>query len=94
MPLLKSLSITVPQTTLTRGQQVQLTAMGTAPNGDDLQPLQLPISNPASHYWTNSDPHIATVDPVTGQVTAHHAGSVTITCTSDMVSGNVTLTVQ
>ncbi len=46
------------------------------------------------HYWTSSDPHIATVDPVTGQVTAHHTGSVTITCTSDMVSGNVTLTVQ
>ncbi|GHO85041.1 phosphodiester glycosidase family protein [Dictyobacter formicarum] len=93
MPLLNKIDVTAPSSTLAKGTTLQLTALGTEPNGDDLAPLQLPISDPASHYWTSSDPHIASIDSNSGKVTAHQAGTVTITCTSDMISGSTTLTV-
>jgi hypothetical protein len=94
MPLLNKIDVTAPSLTVAAGKTLQLTAIGTEPNGDDLAPLQLPISDPASHYWTSSDPHIASVDSNSGRVTAHRAGTVTITCTSDMISGSTTLTIQ
>jgi hypothetical protein len=94
MPLLNKIDVTAPSLTVGVGKTLQLTALGTEPNGDDLPPLQLPISDPASHYWTSSDPHIASVDSNSGKVTAHRAGTVTITCTSDMISGSTTLTIQ
>lgn len=92
MPVLASVSVSSPSTTVAVGQKVQLTAVGTSPNGDDLSPLQLPIADPASHFWTSSDPSIASVDPDTGEVTVHGAGSVTISCTTDMLTGSITLT--
>jgi uncharacterized protein YjdB len=92
MPLLASVSVTAPSTAVTVGQKLQLTAMGTSPNGDDLGPLQLPIADPASHFWTSSDPSIASVNPDTGEVHVHRSGSVTITCTTDMQTGSITLT--
>ena len=94
MPVLNKIDITAPSSTLAKETTLQLTAIGTEPNGDDLAPLQLPISDPASHYWTSSDPHIASVDSNSGKVTAHQAGTVTITCTSDTVHGSTPLTVQ
>jgi hypothetical protein len=36
---------------------------------------------------------VATVDPVTGLVTARHPGTVTVSVTSDGISGSITLTV-
>ncbi|GLV54599.1 hypothetical protein KDH_14460 [Dictyobacter sp. S3.2.2.5] len=93
MPLLNKIDVTSPSSTLAKGKTLQLTALGTEPNGNDLAPLQLPISDPASHYWISSDPHIASVDRNSGKVTAHQAGTVTITCTSDLISGSTKLTV-
>lgn len=54
--------------------------------------ILLPIANPASHFWTSSDPSIASVNPDTGEVHVQRPGSVTITCTTDMQSGSITLT--
>lgn len=92
-PTLADLTVTAPSTTLTAGQTVQLTATGTSPTGDDLPALSVPIADPASHVWSSSNPDVAAVDPVTGEVHTHAAGTVTITCESDGVTGTVTLTV-
>ncbi|HEX4206117.1 MAG TPA: Ig-like domain-containing protein, partial [Ktedonobacteraceae bacterium] len=96
MPLLNKIDVTASSNTSTLGigQTLQLTATGTAPNGDDLAPLKLPISDPASHYWTSSNPRIASVDGASGKVTAHRAGTATITCTSDMIHGSIILTAK
>jgi Exopolysaccharide biosynthesis protein related to N-acetylglucosamine-1-phosphodiester alpha-N-acetylglucosaminidase len=94
MPLLTKIDVTTPSSAIIEGATLQLTAIGTEPNGNDLAPLQLPISDPASHYWTSSDPRIASIDSNSGKVTAHHPGTVTITCTSDMIHGSTTLTVK
>ncbi|WP_041540370.1 phosphodiester glycosidase family protein [Catenulispora acidiphila] len=93
IPTLAGITVSSPASTLQAGQSTQLTATGTTPTGDDLPALSVPIADPASHVWRSSDPHVATVDPVTGAVHAWHAGTATVTVTSDGISGSVTLTV-
>ncbi|MFF3560817.1 phosphodiester glycosidase family protein [Streptomyces sp. NPDC002574] len=92
-PTLTDIDVTSPDTTLEPRQSVRLTATGTTPTGDDLAALHVPIADPASHVWRSSDTHVATVDEVTGEVEARHAGTVEISVESGAHTGSVTLTV-
>jgi exopolysaccharide biosynthesis protein/uncharacterized protein YjdB len=93
-PLLASIALTAPTAQLTRGATERLTAAGTSLTGTDAPALQVPIADPVSRHWTSSDPRIASVDPSSGVVTAHCAGSVTVTLTSGGISGTASITVN
>ncbi|HEX6448395.1 MAG TPA: phosphodiester glycosidase family protein [Trebonia sp.] len=93
-PVVSSISVTAPSDTLTVGKSETVTATGTNVGGDDEPALTLPIADPASHVWSSSDPQVASVDENSGVVTAHHAGTVTISVESGGVTGSVTLTVS
>jgi hypothetical protein len=92
-PVLASITMSVPRSALAVGEKETLGATGTSPTGNNLPPVEVPIQNPASHYWTSSAPKVASVDTVTGVVTAHRPGTVTITVTSDGISASADLTV-
>jgi uncharacterized protein YjdB len=53
----------------------------------------MPVADPASHVWASSDPHVATVNPVTGVATAHHPGQASISVTCGGITAAHTLTV-
>jgi len=95
-PLLASVTVTAPsgQQALARGAKEQLSAVGTSLTGSDAPALQVPIADPVSRHWTSSDPRIASVDATSGVVTAHCAGSVTITVTAGGVTGTASVTVK
>lgn len=93
-PLLASVAVTVPAASLAPGATEQLSAVGTSLTGTDAAALQVPIADPVSRHWTSSDPQVASVDPATGAVTAHSAGTVTVTVTAGGVSGTSSFTVQ
>ncbi|MGI5133524.1 MULTISPECIES: Ig-like domain-containing protein [unclassified Streptomyces] len=44
--------------------------------------------------WSSSDANVASVDPVTGEVSAHRAGTVGASVTSGRMTGSVQLTVS
>jgi uncharacterized protein YjdB len=92
-PVLHDIAVTVPRPSLAPGTRERLTATGTTPAGDDLAPLRVPITNPASHQWSSSAPGIAAVDPSTGNVLARSPGTATIRVLSGGVTGTVTVTV-
>jgi len=92
-PVLDSIAITTPQASLSAGGTEQLTATGTTPTGNDLDPLQVPIADPASHLWSSSDKQVATVDPSTGMLTAVKPGTATITVEAGGVTATTTVTV-
>ena len=92
-PLLASATISAPLATLPRGGSEQLTATGTSVTGTDATALSVPIADPVSRSWTSSDPSVASVDLRTGKVTAHHAGTTTITLTTGGTTATTTLTV-
>jgi exopolysaccharide biosynthesis protein len=99
-PLLTSIAVTAPARasdstpSLAVGGTEQLTATGTSLTGTDATALQVPITDPVSRHWASSDPRIASVDAATGVVTAHSAGTVTVTVTAGSVSGTTSITVQ
>lgn len=93
-PLLASITVTAPTGQLARGATEQLTAVGTSLAGTDAPALQVPIADPVSRHWTSSDPRIASVDPSSGVVTAHCAGSATLTLTAGGISGTASITVK
>jgi exopolysaccharide biosynthesis protein len=92
-PVLESIEVTAPSETLATGASMTLTAAGKAVGGDNLPGITVPISDPASHVWTSSEPKVASVDPVSGKVTAHSRGTVTVSVSSGGVTGSVNLTV-
>jgi hypothetical protein len=92
-PVLSSISVTAPSTTLPAGTSETITATGTNVGGDDEPALTLPIADPASHVWSSSAPRIASVAPDSGVVTAHHPGTVQISVTSGGITGSVTVTI-
>ena len=94
IPTLASITVSSTATTLRVGQTTQLSATGTTPTGDDLPALSVPIADPASHVWSSSDPRVASVDPVSGEVRARCAGTATISVSSGGVSGSVGVTVR
>ena len=87
-PVLSSIAVAQATTALAPGATTALTATGTEAGGGTM-----PVADPASHVWSSSDRRIASVDPVTGLVTAHRAGTVTISVTSGTATGSVQLTV-
>ncbi|MBM9503738.1 phosphodiester glycosidase family protein [Actinacidiphila acididurans] len=88
-----SIGVTAPQPGLTVGGHETLTATGTQIAGDNFTPPTVPIADPVSHVWSSSDPRVASVDAVTGEVTANRPGTADITVTAGGVTGKVTLTV-
>jgi exopolysaccharide biosynthesis protein len=92
-PVLASIAVTAPQPAVAAGQQEQLSATGTTPAGDDLSALRVPITDPASHQWSSSNPRVVTVNPQTGVLYARAPGTTTISVLSGGVTGTVTITV-
>lgn len=92
-PVLASIAVTAPTTDLVVGKTETLTAIGTNVGGDNLATVTLPIADPASHVWSSSNPKVASVDANTGVVTAHKAGTVSLTVESDTVTASTTLTI-
>jgi exopolysaccharide biosynthesis protein len=93
-PILKSMSVDTPKaTSLPAGASETLTATGTSYAGDDYPAISVPIADPASHLWSSSDPSVASVNPVTGKVTARHRGKATITVSSGTLTASVMITV-
>jgi exopolysaccharide biosynthesis protein len=93
-PALASISVKAPTDPIATGGQVTLTASGDQIAGDNIAPLTIPIADPASHVWSSSDPAVASVDRATGVLTAHRAGTVTVSVTSGGVTGSTQVTVQ
>lgn len=97
-PVLQSLAIDQAAdgaTELAVGKSATLTATGVNQTGDNgLAAVKLPIADPVSHVWSSSDPHVATVDAVTGAVTALRPGITTITVETGGMTATQTVTVQ
>ncbi len=87
-PVLSDVRVTAPQTELAPGGKETLSATGAEVGGG-----AIPIADPASHLWSCDDTGVLSVNPVTGVVTAHRAGSATVSVSSGGVTGSVTLTV-
>jgi uncharacterized repeat protein (TIGR02543 family) len=98
-PVLQSLTVdaaagTVRALPLTPGSTVTLTAEGTSQTGDNAIPtITSPVADPMSHVWSSADPKIATVDPVTGTVTAVASGTAHISVTAGGLTADTTVTV-
>jgi exopolysaccharide biosynthesis protein len=93
-PVLASIAVTAPDSTVAAGSREQLSATGTTPAGDTQAALQVPIADPASHLWSSSKPWVAAVNPQTGELQARSPGTTTITVVSGGVTGTVTITVS
>lgn len=86
VPVLASLSVQAPSTTLAIGGTTQCAATGTYSDGftGDLT---------AQVTWSSSDPAVASVS-ASGLVTGAAVGSATITATSGAITGGVAITVE
>lgn len=92
-PVLSAIAVTARQAVLPAGTTEPLTAVGTEVSGDNLPTATMPIADPAAHVWSSGDPRIASVDPVTGVLSGHRPGTVTVSVTSGGVTGSTTVTV-
>jgi exopolysaccharide biosynthesis protein len=80
--------------TLQAGATKQYSATGVSQQGDNSNPaISLPITDPVSHVWSSSDSSIASIDKVSGLLTAHKAGSVTVSITTGGITASSALTV-
>ncbi|MFT8530991.1 MAG: phosphodiester glycosidase family protein [Bifidobacterium aquikefiri] len=80
--------------TLETGQTKQYSATGIAQQGDNGNPaISLHIADPVSHVWASSNPTIASVDAKSGLVTAHKAGTVSISITTGGITASSDLVV-
>lgn len=104
-PMLQSMTIdqgeagedpAAPRTdTIASGETRQYTATAVNTGGSDISdPPTMPVADPMSHVWKSSDDAIASVDPVTGDVTAHANGTATISVTTGGITSAVELTVS
>jgi exopolysaccharide biosynthesis protein len=93
-PALASISVQGPKDTLSVRDHVTLSATGDMIGGDNIAPLSMPVADPASHVWTSSDSKVVSVDSRTGELTAHRAGTATVSVTSGGVTGSTTVTVR
>ncbi|HEY2672082.1 MAG TPA: Ig-like domain-containing protein [Rugosimonospora sp.] len=89
-----SIAVDAPQSSLAVGGHETLTATGTQIAGDNFTPPTVPIADPVSHAWSSDSPRVATVDARTGALTAHRAGTVTITVTAGGITGKMLLTIK
>ncbi|MCC2594435.1 Ig-like domain-containing protein [Tessaracoccus sp. OS52] len=95
-PLLKSVAIDQgADDALAVGETKQYTATAVNTNGANIaNPPVIPVANPMSHVWTSSNTAVATVDAVTGEVTATGAGSATISVQAGGITTSLELTVS
>jgi Phosphodiester glycosidase/Calcineurin-like phosphoesterase/Bacterial Ig-like domain (group 2) len=104
-PMLKSMTIdqgtagadaAAPRTdTLVAGQVKKYTATAVNTNGSDIgNPPTMPVADPLSHVWASSNKKVATIDPVTGSVTALMAGTTTISVTTGGITSSLKLSVS
>ncbi|HEY3952193.1 MAG TPA: phosphodiester glycosidase family protein [Streptosporangiaceae bacterium] len=91
-PVLASVSVAAPQP-LGTGRSETMTATGSTVGGDNYPAITMPVADPASHVWASSSTRVATVNPVTGVVTAHHPGQVSISVTCGGITASHALTV-
>lgn len=81
--------------TLAVGAEKEYTATAVNTGGSDISnPPTMPVADPMSHVWKSSDERVATVDPVTGVVTAVGAGTTTISVTTGGITSSLELTVS
>ncbi|MBE3582567.1 MAG: hypothetical protein IMX01_00445 [Limnochordaceae bacterium] len=76
-PLLERLTVIGCPETLPVGSSVQLTAIGDGYAGG-AAPLRVPIQYPIAYRWQVSDPSKATIDPLSGELTALAPGPLTV----------------
>ncbi|MEU3986166.1 phosphodiester glycosidase family protein [Streptomyces sp. NPDC026672] len=93
-PAFASITVEAPAAPVVKGAHADLTATGDMVAGDNIAPLTVPVADPASHVWTSSDSEVASVDRVTGRLTAHRPGTVTVTVRSGGVEGSARITVR
>jgi hypothetical protein len=91
-PVLASVSVAAPQPLGARRSE-PMTATGTTVGGDNHPAITMPVADPASHVWASSNTRVATVNPVTGVVTAHRPGQVSISVTCGGITASHALTV-
>jgi plastocyanin len=84
-PIVASVRVSDPPTTVTVGQSLQLTASA-------LDALGAPVVNPGSYEWTSGRPQVATVD-ATGKVLTLAAGATSISAKVAGVTGTTSLSV-
>jgi exopolysaccharide biosynthesis protein/uncharacterized protein YjdB len=81
--------------TLVAGQEKQYSATAVNTGGSDISnPPTMPVADPMSHVWASSNPEVATIDPVTGSVTAIAAGTTTVSVTTGGITSSLELTVS
>jgi hypothetical protein len=85
--VLKSISVTPANTSVSVGAAMQFAAMGTYSDGTAKDIT-------SSVNWTSSITSVATISSITGVATAHAQGSTTITATSGNIAGSTNLTVN
>ena len=104
-PLLQSMTIdqgaaganaAAPRTdTLAAHETRQYTATAVNTNGsDNSAPPTMHVADPMSHVWASSNKKVATIDPVTGKVTAVKSGTTTISVTTGGITSSLTLSVS
>lgn len=86
-PVLTAITVTAPAS-VAAGTSAAPSATGTEAGGGTM-----PIADPASHVWRSSDPRIASVDAVTGKLTAHRPGNVTVSVTSGGITATAVVAV-
>lgn len=96
-PVLQSLAVDQAATgpvALTAGKSTTVTATGVNQTGDNgLAEVDVPIADPVSHVWSSSNRRVASVDPVTGKVTALRPGTAVISVETGGMTASVTVTV-
>lgn len=94
-PMLKSVAIDQGAAdSLQLGSTKRYTATAVNANGANIaNPPVMPVADPMSHVWTSFDPAVATVDAVTGDVTAVSAGTTTIGVRAGGITATMELTV-
>lgn len=80
--------------TLAVGKTRQFTATAVNDAGDNTKsPPRMPVADPMSHTWASSDESVATIDSVSGEVTAVAEGTTTVSVTTGGITDTVELAV-
>lgn len=89
VPLLERISVSAERTLLAPGDELQLSATGTAPYGY----VQFPLTYPAQVRWTVDDETVARIDAATGRLHALAPGRVVVTVESGGLAASVEIDV-
>lgn len=89
VPLLDRITVEAERTQLAVGDELQLSAIGTAPYGY----VQFPLTYPAQVRWSVDDGAVARVDAATGRLQALAPGRVVVTVESGGLAASVAIDV-